>query len=74
MLFSISAYFLLSTILLASLVGILELAVDDSTMVETIQPTALAIVVTLPVLSTIFVALRIGFRSWTNQFKWGECY
>jgi hypothetical protein len=40
-------------------------------MVDSIQPTALAIVVTFPVVSTIFVALRVGFRSWTRQFKWG---
>lgn len=40
-------------------------------MVETIQPNLLAVVVTFPVLSTIFVALRAGFRLYTYQFKTG---
>jgi hypothetical protein len=40
-------------------------------MVQTIQPQALAIIVTFPVISTIFVALRVAFRTWNRQFKWG---
>ena len=43
-------------------------------MVETIQPKVLAIIVTLPVISTIFVALRVIFRTWTRQFKWGKSH
>lgn len=40
-------------------------------MVENIQPQALAIIVTFPVISTIFVGLRVVFRTWNRQFKWG---
>jgi hypothetical protein len=40
-------------------------------MVQTIQPQALAIIVTFPVISTIFIALRVAFRTWNRQFKWG---
>jgi hypothetical protein len=40
-------------------------------MVQNIQSQALAIIVTFPVISTIFVALRVAFRTWNRQFKWG---
>lgn len=43
-------------------------------MVATIQPQALAIIVTFPVISTIFVALRVLFRTWNRQFKWGTSH
>ncbi|KAM0718965.1 hypothetical protein Q7P37_006037 [Cladosporium fusiforme] len=38
-------------------------------MVDTVQPNLLAVVVVFPVLSTIFVALRVGFRSYSRHFK-----
>jgi hypothetical protein len=54
----------------------LELARSNAevAMVETIQPQALAIIVTFPVISTIFVTLRVLFRAWNRQFKWGTSH
>lgn len=43
-------------------------------MPETIQPAALAIIVVFTVASTVFVALRVGIRAHTNQFKTGKIY
>jgi hypothetical protein len=38
---------------------------------DTMQPQALALVVLFPVLSTVFVALRVWIRVTTQQFHWG---
>jgi hypothetical protein len=38
---------------------------------DTMQPQALALVVLFPVLSTIFVALRVWIRVTMQQFHWG---
>jgi hypothetical protein len=38
---------------------------------DTMQPQALALVVLFPVLSTIFVALRVWIRITMQQFHWG---
>ena len=43
-------------------------------MVDTIQPNVLAIIVTFPVISTLFVAFRVFFRTWYRQFKWGTSH
>jgi hypothetical protein len=40
---------------------------------DTMQPQALALVVLFPVLSTIFVALRVWIRITMQQFRWGAC-
>lgn len=47
--------------------------VTDSgpSMVQTLQPTALALIVVFPVLSTIAVVLRVWVRCATRQFHWG---
>jgi hypothetical protein len=48
---------------------------DTTNMVahDTMQPQALALVVLFPVLSTIFVALRVWIRITMQQFRWGAC-
>jgi hypothetical protein len=40
---------------------------------DTMQPQALTLVVLFPVLSTIFVALRVWIRITMQQFHWGAC-
>ena len=41
-------------------------------MVETLQPTALALVILWPSLATVVVALRVYTRIWMRQFYLGQ--
>jgi len=41
-------------------------------MVQTLQPTALVLIVVFPALSTITVAARVWIRIVTRQFNWGK--
>ena len=41
-------------------------------MVETLQPTALGLIILWPSLATVVVALRVYTRIWMRQFYLGE--